>query len=124
MSKTYRRTDRYGKSAKWLHKGDVVSVHKGTGYTSKVWGGVWQADYWANRYEVRILEGKLLAMVDAKFHSDATRTMRNAPKWYRQSHNRKLRREQNAHLAECSRYEDGFEHLTMPKFIKDAGWYW
>jgi len=115
MSRTYRR-----------------KTHKSGLYEFEEWPGVYRVQWkfgnktyfskcgFGKHEDFAPLTKDQSAKEKAKFHADAFFTMRNAPKWYRQMLNRKLRRKQNRSIEGVTDYDE----YADPKFIKDAPWYW
>ncbi len=59
----------------------------------------------------------------AKYHSDATSTMQQVPKWYKVHFCRKpFRRKENIALIEAVKYLD--EDISFPVRKLDADYYW
>jgi len=113
--------DRSGKSECWYKEGATTIVRRGEVYDDTIYA---EDDWrWGSRYNHVVLSGKLLKKKLAFFHSDKFQTMNNAPKWYRQDLNRKLRTRQKAAIRTAFLSGD-FDNLSLPKLVKDAAWYW
>jgi len=77
-------------------------------------------DWIAGHIQWYELEGADRAIAVSKYHRDAYETMSNAPKWYRQDLNRKLRRKQNMQIKNCK----DFDNLALHKYVCNDGYYW
>jgi len=120
MSRTTRRTNASGIADCWFKEGETTLVRTGQLFPDTK---IVEGSNFGKRYTEVYLSGKMLLKKKAAYHSDRTVTMNNAPKWYRQDLNRKLRSQQRAYLTKCICHHD-FDNYSEPRFIKDAAWYW